>query len=415
MIRSIFFSLLLISSLLAAPLSAQDRLKVMQYNLLLFGDCDGVSISQKYDWLSTILEEERPDILAVNELSPQQGYVNGIKALSFAYTQNVGSAALTNDANSNIVNMLFYNEDKLALIPGASTVIPYSLRDINTYRLYYLPTVANGSTDTLYITVVVGHFKAGQSSSDQASRQTAATLVMNYVASLPAEEAVLVMGDFNLYNHQEQAYQTLTNGADPATRLIDVTGLNNGWLGPANAIHATQSTRTSSPDCGSGGGMDDRFDFILASQALINPSADLRIDSASYRAVGNDGNSYNSELSCAGNNSVSFGTCLALKQMSDHLPVAVELVVDGSVAISDATMALPLQLRTEQPGQQWEVLLPHTDRWQLQLISTTGQRWQWEHQGDRWRLRAAELPAGWYVLMATDASGRQGILRLQVR
>src|SRR5690554_8106850 len=56
-------------------------------------------------------------------------------------------------------------------------------------------------------------------------------------------------------------------------------------------------------DCGSQGGMDDRFDQILVSQNVMNNSDNVEYQTGSYRAVGNDGNHFNSSL-ISGSNSM---------------------------------------------------------------------------------------------------------------
>ena len=88
----------------------------------------------------------------------------------------------------------------------------------------------------------------------------------------------------------------------------------------------TQSTRVSQLNGdGAGGGMDDRFDFIMISENLkTNPN--LFYKDGSYKSVGNNGNCYNSYVSntsCTGDFSQNLRT--ALYNFSDHLPVVMEI------------------------------------------------------------------------------------------
>jgi hypothetical protein len=86
--------------------------------------------------------------------------------------------------------------------------------------------------------------------------------------ALPPNSNFLILGDFNIYYSDEPAYQ----------KLLDQT-LSGYVLDPINRpgywhdnidfadIH-TQSTRTRQFNGGATGGMDDRFDMILISQAV---------------------------------------------------------------------------------------------------------------------------------------------------
>lgn len=397
---------------------AQPTIKVMHYNLLFFGDCDGVSTSEKYQWLGTILEHVQPDIFTVNELLPQTAYINGIKALSFDYTDDIDAYPYTNEATSNIVNTLFYNETLFQPVSAQPEVISNPLRDINAYRMIYLPSIEGGLTDTIFITCIVGHFKSSQGASERAQRNAAATSIMNYLANVPDEEYVLVMGDMNVYSNQEDAFQTLVNGPVVSERLIDVTGTNTtGWAGGANAKYHTQSTRSSNPGCGSSGGMDDRFDILLTSQSLIALGSDIRIDSSSYVALGNNGQFYDQELGCSGNNSVPFEVCLALKQMSDHLPVVAELMVNASVSVGEESLRIPLVvIPSNEPGQ-YSIRFPYPASWDVRIGGMNGQILSDKSirsRGEEVLLRLQDQPSGWYWITVQDQDGHAGWAKIQL-
>lgn len=397
---------------------AQSTIKVMHYNLLFFGDCDGVSTSEKYQWLGTILEHVQPDIFTVNELLPQTAYINGIKALSFDYTDDIDAYPYTNEANSNIVNTLFYNETLFQPVSAQPVVISNPLRDINAYRMIYLPSIEGGLTDTIFITCIVAHFKSSQGSNERAQRNAAATSIMNYLANVPDEEYTLVMGDMNVYSNQEDAFQTLVNGPVVSERLIDVTGKNaTGWAGAANAKYHTQSTRSSNPGCGSSGGMDDRFDIILASQSLIAQGSDIRIDSSSYAALGNNGQYYDQELGCSGNSTVPFEVCLALKQMSDHLPVVADLIVDGAVSIGGESVRVPLVVVPSDERGQFSLRFPYPASWDVRIGGMNGQILTDKtihSKGEEILLDLHEQPSGWYWVTVQDQAGKAGWAKIQL-
>jgi hypothetical protein len=80
-------------------------------------------------------------------------------------------------------------------------------------------------------------------------------------------------------------------------------------------------------DCGSKGGLDDRFDQILVSQNVMSGADSLRYLDNSYDAVGNDGNHFNSNLLSGSNSQYPDSVVNALYYMSDHLPVVLKAVV----------------------------------------------------------------------------------------
>lgn len=335
MFRLIHFIVLI---LISVQIQGQLRIRVMHYNLLSFGPpCTNVNITNKYNWLGTILEHYQPHIFTVNELGPNIAYANGIKALSFDYTNRISYADFTNNANSNFVNQLFYDHDIFAYT--GVEVIGGFLRDMNVYHLYIKPTTVTPGIDTVFLDCIVAHYKAGDTPGDANTRAGMASAVMNYIKTKGKGKNILVMGDFNLYSHNEAAFQTMVFNPDTALRLIDPAGKQNGWNGSTHAKIHTQSPRQSSLDCGSGGGMDDRFDFILASASIMGDTAGISYVADTYAALGNDGNSYNQELFCSNTGSVPASVCAVMKQMSDHLPVVMQLEVANVTGIENQKLS----------------------------------------------------------------------------
>ena len=130
-----------------------DTLKVLSYNLLNFPNVAPARI----DTLKGILQNAKPDILMVCELTSSAGADDILfNAL------NVGGE--TSYAMANYVggpdteNMLFYNSDKLGL--KEQNEIPTALRDINEYVLYYKSDDLATTTDTTFFYVYVCHLKA---------------------------------------------------------------------------------------------------------------------------------------------------------------------------------------------------------------------------------------------------------------
>ncbi|MEL6674190.1 MAG: T9SS type A sorting domain-containing protein [Bacteroidota bacterium] len=393
------------------PAFAQANLKIMHYNLLNFGDCSGVTVQEKYSWLGTILDHYRPDIFTVNELHPNQIFTNGIKSLSFSYSNQIAAPTFTNEANSPIVNNIFYNEGLLDLTD--SEVIANSLRDINVYQLYVKGTGTGSSTDSVFIYCIVAHFKAQNNSSAASQRAAAATSIMNWRNAHPEAEYVLMMGDLNVYAASEAAFQTLVFNSNSTIRFEDPAGLENGWNGSSNAIHHTQSTRNSSSDCGSGGGMDDRFDMILASQPMMDGNHPVQYVTDSYAAYGNIGTSYNSQLTCTGSIPVPFTVCLNLRRMSDHLPVIMEVSVAGAVGLADRlwqkdlNLRLPKQPFTESLSVIWDIDEPTNRNLEARIFNPMGQAvYQNRIEGGQAQVNLSQVPAGVYILQLKNQAGR---------
>lgn len=407
----LFFSILSIC-LVQHAYAQNDTVKIMQYNLLSFGQpCGSVVTSDKYDWLGDILEHAQPDILAVNELGPNAVLGNGIVQLSFGYTNNISQADMTNEAGSNFVNHLFYRDDKFGY--SGVEVINGIVRDINVYKLYPLASAQAGDADTVFFYCIVAHFKAGGTTSDQTQRNNAANNIIAWVGQHPEADNILLMGDFNIGSANQTAFQNLINPNNPEHRFLDPINKQNGWGGASNAIHHTQSTRSSFIDCGSNGGMDDRFDMILTSEAVINGTSNMQYVPDSYHAFGNDGNSYNTALGCTGNTTVPTNICSRLQLMSDHLPVIAdfafnlstsienEMIPDLEVSVSPNPMkdVLTVSLQEGQASAQ-EFKLQILDIQGRSLLQTSG------NSSELFRLQTSELASGLYFLQIEDRKGR---------
>jgi hypothetical protein len=158
---------------------------------------------------------------------------------------------------------------------------------------------------------------------------------------------VLLGGDLNIYTNSEDAFQQLI---DPTNNIpfIDPANRIGSWHNNDNYIDVfTQSTRTANGLGGATGGFDDRFDFILTSDALNNQNGtntDFYFVEYSYKVYGNNGNvnCYNQEINstdCEGSD-YNFSIRDALYNFSDHLPVTLELATNQTLlSIPEYTLA----------------------------------------------------------------------------
>jgi len=324
----------LLSSLLFffLQLKSQDTLTVMVYNLLTYGSSGNSSLSPsvKNPNLKTIINQILPDIFGVNEVANNSLYCDNIlvNVLNQDGRNYYKRASYSNQTNSTLVNMLFYNSNKVEL--SNQYFINGGIRDMMLYKLYY--KTPNPIVDTTFLYVCLVHLKAGNTSSDVSSRNNETQAIMNYLnnMNLPSNTNLMIMGDMNLYTSSEIAYQNLTTHANTTIRFFDPINRPGGWSNNNNFkdIH-TQSTRINfEADGGLGGGLDDRFDHILMNQNLINGNNNIKYVQNSYKAFGNDGNRFNGAINTS-NTSVSQAVANALYSMSDHLPVIAKLSVNS--------------------------------------------------------------------------------------
>lgn len=324
-------------------LSAQtDTLKVMQYNLLNYGNNTGYcnttnnNINDKNACIRTILTAYYPDIFTVCEVGrssnlPNDFVNNNLNINGVTYWKTSAGA---NSANSSLTNCIFYNSDKLTLT--AHHMAQTYIRDVDVYDFKF----KNDNSGNIVLTCVVAHLKAGDTSDDEQKRATMATNIMNYLENHYRECNVLIMGDFNLYNSSEPAYQTLINQTvyqnsyfiDPVYPYGVGYWNNNSYY----KNYHTQSTHgNNDSSCHSSGGMDDRFDFILMSENIYGGRDGIRYVNGTYNALGQDGQRFNKSINSPSNQAVSQEVANALFNNSDHLPVTMEISVTYNIGVNE--------------------------------------------------------------------------------
>jgi hypothetical protein len=324
----------------AITLSAQDTLRVMVYNLLYYGEyfsnctASNNNPDNKDANLRTILPHDLPDIFVVNEISRSAYFQERIiDSVLHKITDRVYARAVSyNLADQNIVNMMYYNMNKLAL--HSQVVMQTITRDIDLYKLYYLsPDLSEG--DTAFIHCIAAHLKAGSSAGDQQTRRNQINNVMAWLQYNSQPHNFLFMGDFNVQSVEEESMQALFYGPNHQFRFYDPVDQLGEWNNNPNfAMYHTQSTHTSG-GCHSSGGLDDRFDFILASADIMQGNKKVSYVEGSYRTLGQDGLHFNTSLlGSPYNASAPFEVIEALYHNSDHLPVLLSLAIDQSPAVS---------------------------------------------------------------------------------
>lgn len=286
-----------------------DTFTVVTYNLLNF------SGSGRETYYRTIMDSIKADIVVVQELSGGTTSFNNFRSNVLNYTTSSYSGATFIDG-PDTDNGLYYKSTKFQFINN--TAISTSLRDINQFKLKHIP-----SGDTLIVYSV--HLKASSGSAEEAQRAAEVDVLRAVTNALPTGSSFLVCGDFNIYGSSEAAYQKLIGtGSNANGKFNDLLSMTGTWNNSSYAIHHTQSPRTTSFGGGATGGLDDRFDMLLFSTAIVQPGG-FDILSNSYKAYGNDGQHYNQALNTPPYAMYSSTTASALHDASDHLPVVVKL------------------------------------------------------------------------------------------
>ncbi len=304
--------------------TGNDTIKSVNYNLLQYPGSTGQS---RNTYIRAILTEMNPHIISFNEVSGGTSSFNTIRDSLVKEALPHFNAGTFIQSTNDMSSALFYDSTRFRFV--SNTPIVTTLRDISEYTLIHLYAL-----DTFRVYVV--HLKASTGSSNELQRAAEVHELRSVTDALPNGSFFVVQGDFNIYNSDEDAYDSLvteTTGVeghvvDPIT-MVHTTNWNNA----SNAIYHTQSTRTRSFGGGATGGLDDRFDMVLHSKALSTVS-DVYFLNGSYRAYGNDGNHYNDSINSGSNDSVSSNIAEALHLASDHLPVLSEFVFeDGGTTL----------------------------------------------------------------------------------
>lgn len=327
--KEIFIFLLVLSGF---QVTGQDTLTVMQYNVLNFGNFTSYCTLSNNDpddkilWLKTIIDFKTPDILTVNEMSKNSYYQQLLldEVLNTSGRTAFEMAGTTNFNNSSIVNMLYYNGEKIGL--ESVDAIVTEIRDINVYKLYYKQENKALSREQIYFYCIVAHLKAGSTADDMSLRAQMTADVMDYLEAHQITGPCLMLGDLNLQNSIEQAWLNLAQNPEAEYNFSDPSGKVGYWHNNGTyAIVHTQSTHVTSDGCASGGGMDDRFDFILANDTLFDNESPISLIDGSYQVLGQDGQRLNGSVIDPPNYSAPAEVIDALYGMSDHLPVMVTL------------------------------------------------------------------------------------------
>lgn len=380
---------------------SQQEIRVMNYNVLNF---PMGNIANRQDSLKTIIDYLQPDLVLLQELRSEEG-LNLILDESFNTNSNNYSSSeyvpLQSNPNSSfpLQQAIIYNTEVFGFKDEG--IILTSYRDINSLVLYLnSEQLLNG--DTTFIYVYTTHLKSSEGEANEAIRNEMAGALVDHLEELPENSYVIFGGDFNVYSSTESAYQTLLNSENhiPLFDPIDSPGNWHSSSYPDKSI-LTQSTRSSQIfGDGAGGGVDDRFDFILLSEAFFQGS-ELSYSEDSYKAFGNNGICYNSSiLNCIPGNEIPSEMITTLYYMSDHLPVILDMDLNITLSQINQEKEKFFRLSTANPiNGVTEISFNSKLRVEYYLINAQGKIIQSGiNNGQSLKLSLQDLPSGLYLL-----------------
>lgn len=329
----------MIVTLLTAAIcsAAAAQIRVVSYNIAgLDGDLGALQTvfnalmtddKPGFDTIPSILifqETQTPDSIAIlnmlNAAAPP-----GVTYVRATFTSSPGEDSAAG------AQALYYRQDVILEDPSGHVDI-FTGAGRNADRWLLRPAGYTAPAARFY--VYSCHLKSGNSAAEEAERASGATAIRTNANALPVGTNIIYVGDFNVYDNLEQPYLIMTGPG--SGRGNDPYG-TGPWAVPpsSNAIRHTQSPCLSG--CALvGGGLDDRFDIQLSSDALVDGEGLSRM--STYRAFGNDGNHYNQDINAGmntyypGDAARSNALAAALHVASDHIPVISEYQVPAVMA-----------------------------------------------------------------------------------
>ena len=272
----------------------------------------------------TVIEYVEPDIIIAQEVVGNSGYNHFQADVLDILAPSEWSGATFINQSASIDIALFYRHDEFSFISTSliNTAQSTGTRDVVEW-------VMEHNDSGVQFNIYGVHFKASSGETNAQQRLAEATALREYLDDLPAGSHFMVVGDFNIYSNSsasEPAFEMLTGeGGDDDGRLFDPIDRIGHWHN--NSSFA--DVHTQSPRGGSYGGMDDRFDWIFVSEAVLNETYEINYVENTYWAVGNDGNHFNQAINNGNNTSVNDAMADALHDASDHLPVIATFSFPG--------------------------------------------------------------------------------------
>jgi endonuclease/exonuclease/phosphatase family metal-dependent hydrolase len=336
--RLLWIGLLVVIGLVGTLSSpAAGQLRIVNYNLAgLQGDVAALEAV-----FAAINDDDKPGFA----VAPHVYVFQEVKSTNVATIDDLLNAAApagvnysagtyTNDDENGVsgAQAMWYRADVLVEIPAAhADIFTGAGRNADRWKLRLLGYDSPGAQFYIYS----AHLKASPGSSNEQVRHQGVIALRDDADALPADAHVIYAGDMNFYDNGEDGYlEFFITGAGSA---VDPLG-TGPWSGPAHAIKHTQSPLLDPEGGLVGGGLNDRFDFQLISDEFDDADG-LAIIDATYRALGNDGDHYDTAINDGINSYYpsdifrSIELANLLHAASDHLPVIADYQIPAVMAL----------------------------------------------------------------------------------
>ena len=319
--------------------SASAQLRVMHFNIAGYQGDDAamkavlaaMHADNKMGWAQPV------DIFLFNEVNNTAwpkiiAAVNASAPAGVTYTAGTYTSA-SGETSASGAQAMFYRSDTLTeIVSGHADIFSGASRYCDRWLMQI-----KGYTSTLSKFYVYGaHLKASTGSTNEALRNTGMKAIRANADALGAGIPCIYTGDFNFYNNTEDGYVSLIAAGNG--QGVDPYG-NGNWTGSTNAWKQTQAPMVVGYNGMVGGGLNDRFDFIVPSLGAADGRG-ISAMTSTMRVPGNDGAHYNIDIN-AGNNTyyptdINRSNILAdnLGMASDHITQLMEFQVPAKMSAS---------------------------------------------------------------------------------
>lgn len=319
--------------------SASAQIRVCHYNIAGYQGDDAamkavlaaMHADNKMGWAQPV------DIFLFNEVNNTAwpkiiAAVNASAPAGVTYTAGTYTSA-TGETSASGAQAMFYRSDTLTeIVSGHADIFSGASRYCDRWLMQ-----PKGYTTTLSKFYVYGaHLKASTGSANEEIRRTGMVAIRANADALGAGIPSIYTGDFNFYDNTETGYVALIAAGNG--QGVDPYG-NGNWTGSSNSWKQTQAPMIIGYNGMVGGGLDDRFDFIVPSLGAADGRG-ISAMTSTMRVPGNDGAHYNIDIN-AGNNTyyspdITRSNILAdnLGMASDHITQLMEFQVPAKMSAS---------------------------------------------------------------------------------
>ena len=326
------------AALLAAATPAH-ALRVATWNLLQYGNNNSTAgITPRQADFRTVMAGLGPDVLIVQEMDMAAARDSFLNNVLDVVQPGQWTASPWVNVNSGEGMVVFWKP----AVASVSDVSGAWVSGGTRYILQCLVKPVGYLTNPGWFRLYSIHLKAGgPGTADSTARRIECTSIRS--SFLNADQPVagpnfLIGGDSNIYGAYEGAYIRLTESQiDNDGRCKDYLLMpgnwheNSGYLLYHTQCACNSTCLTTIPGVSfAGGGLDDRFDWLMSSYSVQDAQG---LDVAAYNTYGNDGAHYNNDINAGGYNyAVGYTIATALHNSSDHIPVVAILRLPAKIS-----------------------------------------------------------------------------------